>query len=161
MTNRTRQIASAFAIPHLTAITQMCSLSHETISYCHSYKNLANWGSVLVIWYLVQSNLDEVLEQLGLLNMAWLNAEHSKKSKGCLNRRGTIVNTATEYSKASSIHGIVYIFDHSQGFVSRIAWLLIVMSAVILGGYWSFKVSLFRVFFQFQKLFLTLLQAYI
>ena len=72
--------------------------------------------------------------------MGGLKAEGGKKSKGCLNGKGTVINTATEYAGVSSIHGISYIFERSQGIVSRFAWLLIVMSAVTVGVYWSFKV---------------------
>ena len=74
--------------------------------------------------------------------MGGLKAEGGKKSKGCLNGKGTVINTATEYAGVSSIHGISYIFERSQGIVSRFAWLVIVMSAVSLGVYWSLKVRL-------------------
>ena len=73
--------------------------------------------------------------------MGGLKAEGGKKS-GCLNGKDTLINTATEYAGVSSIHGISYIFERSQGIVSRFAWLLIVMSAVTVGVYWSFKVRL-------------------
>ena len=81
--------------------------------------------------------------------MGGLKAEHGEKSKGCLNRRGAVINTAKEYSAESSIHGISYIFDQSQGMVSRFAWLLIVMSAVTLGVYWSLKVRLCMVLYTY------------
>ena len=74
--------------------------------------------------------------------MGGLKAEHGKKSKGCLNRKGTIINKATEYAGVSSIHGISYIFDQSQRIVSRFAWLLIAMSAITVGVYWSLQVRL-------------------
>ena len=70
--------------------------------------------------------------------MGGLKVEGGKKSRG----KGAIINTATKYAEVSSIHGISYIFDRSQGIVSRFAWLLIVMSAVTVGAYWSFKVGL-------------------
>ena len=67
--------------------------------------------------------------------------EGGKKPRGCLLKgKGTVINTATEYAEVSSIHGISYIFERNHGIVSRFAWLLIVLSAVTLGVYWSFKV---------------------
>ena len=69
--------------------------------------------------------------------MGGVKAGGGKKSMG----KAAIFNTATEYAEGSSIHGISYIFDHSQGIVSRFAWLLIVMSAITVGVYWSLKVK--------------------
>ena len=74
--------------------------------------------------------------------MGGLKAERGKKSKGCLNGKGTIITTATEYAGVSSIHGISYMFERSQGIVSRFAWLLIAMSAITVGVYWSLQVRL-------------------
>ena len=67
--------------------------------------------------------------------------EGGKKPRGCsLKGKGTVINTATEYAEVSSIHGISYIFERNHGIVSRFAWLVMVLSAVTLGVYWSFKV---------------------
>ena len=76
--------------------------------------------------------------------MGGLKVGGGKKPRGCLLKgKGTVINTATEYAEVSSIHGISYIFERNHGIVSRFAWLLIVLSAVTLGVYWSFKVRLY------------------
>ena len=76
--------------------------------------------------------------------MGGLKEEGGKQPRGCLLKgKGTVLNTATEYAEVSSIHGISYIFERNHGIVSRFAWLLIVLSAVTLGVYWSFKVRLY------------------
>ena len=70
--------------------------------------------------------------------------EVGKRPGGCrLKGKGTVINTATEYAEVSSIHGISYIFERNHGIVSRFAWLVMVLSAVTLGVYWSFKVKLY------------------
>ena len=74
--------------------------------------------------------------------MRWVSAERGKKSRGCLGGKGAILLTASEYSASSSIHGISYISERAHGVVSRLAWLLIVLSAVSLGAYWSLQVGL-------------------
>ena len=50
--------------------------------------------------------------------------------------------TAAEYGEASSLHGIQYIFERGQSlFVSRLFWLLVVLSAIVVGVFWSVEVS--------------------
>jgi hypothetical protein len=50
------------------------------------------------------------------------------------------MKTVTDYSEASTIHGISYIFDRSQGGAARFAWLVIVTGFASLGIYWSVEV---------------------
>jgi hypothetical protein len=60
-----------------------------------------------------------------------------KKSKSC-----AVMETVTEYSDASTIHGISYIFNRSQGGAARFAWLVIVIGFASLGIYMSVKVPI-------------------
>ena len=51
------------------------------------------------------------------------------------------MKTAEEYSGASSVHGVAYVFDKEHGALPRFAWLLIVLSGMTLGIYWSVEVG--------------------
>ena len=46
----------------------------------------------------------------------------------------TVARTATEYSRASSLHGIQYIFESQKNLLgSRLLWLVIVISSAAIG----------------------------
>ena len=51
------------------------------------------------------------------------------------------MRTASEYSEASSVHGVAYVFDKGHGSLPRFAWLLIVVSGLTLGIFWSVEVG--------------------
>ena len=51
------------------------------------------------------------------------------------------MKTAEEYSGASSVHGVAYVFDKEHGALPRFAWLLIVLSGMTRSIYWSVEVG--------------------
>ena len=62
------------------------------------------------------------------------------------NRKTNIVSQTTiEYSEASSLHGIQYIFERGKHLLaSRIVWLMLAVAAAILGIVWSVEVGCFK-----------------
>ena len=48
--------------------------------------------------------------------------------------------TAAQYSDASTVHGIGYIFERGQAFLPRFAWVLFVTAATAAGVTWSIQV---------------------
>jgi hypothetical protein len=57
-----------------------------------------------------------------------------------MSKSTALATTLTEYSEASSIHGISYIFNRSHGGPARFFWLIIVIIFAGLGIHWSAEV---------------------
>ena len=56
--------------------------------------------------------------------------------------KDTVTKTTVEYSQASSVHGIQYIFESGANLaVSKIFWVIFVIAAAGAGIYWSIEVS--------------------
>ena len=56
--------------------------------------------------------------------------------------KDTVTKTTVEYTQASSVHGVQYIFESGANLaVSKILWLLFVTAAAGAGIYWSVEVS--------------------
>ena len=64
---------------------------------------------------------------------------HHKDERHEQSLTNTVARTASEYSRASSLHGIQYILETSKRnlFGSRLFWLAIVISAAAIGVIWS------------------------
>ena len=68
-----------------------------------------------------------------------MRAMHQKEEHG---KPNIVTQTTIEYSEASSLHGIQYIFERGQNLLaSRIVWLLLAVAAAILGIVWSVEVG--------------------
>ena len=53
-----------------------------------------------------------------------------------------VAKTTIEYSQASSLHGIQYIFEGGKNLqASRIIWLALACAAFVIGSIWSVEVS--------------------
>ena len=57
-----------------------------------------------------------------------------------LRLRESRAERTAQYSDASTVHGIGYIFERGQAFLPRFAWLLFVMAATAAGVTWSIQV---------------------
>jgi hypothetical protein len=68
------------------------------------------------------------------------SASDGTRNKKKKSKSRAVMETVTGYSEASTIHGISYIFDRSQGGAARFAWLVIVIGFALLGIYWSVEV---------------------
>ena len=64
--------------------------------------------------------------------------------------KDTVNKTIVEYSQASSVHGIQYIFESGANLaVSKIFWVIFVIAAAGAGIYWSIEVShIFKLLWQ-------------
>ena len=66
-----------------------------------------------------------------------------------------VTQTTVEYSEASSLHGVQYIFESGKGLSgSRIFWLGLAIAAAILGIVWSVEVSYLLIKIQSWKILL-------
>ena len=52
-------------------------------------------------------------------------------------RCSALPETIAEYSSASTVHGVAYVFEEGQHFLERVIWSLVVMVGVSLAIYWS------------------------
>jgi hypothetical protein len=77
---------------------------------------------------------------MGSVKVPPASVYNSARGKKMNSKKAALVNTVTQYSEASSIHGISYIFGRSQGAAPRVVWLLIVVGFAALGIYWSVEV---------------------
>ena len=60
--------------------------------------------------------------------------------------KDTVTKTTVEFTQASSVHGVQYIFESGANLaVSKIVWVLLVIAATGAGIYWSIEVSLLLV----------------
>ena len=56
--------------------------------------------------------------------------------------KDTATTTTVEYTQASSVHGVQYIFESGANLaVSKIFWVIFVTAAAGAGIYWSIEVS--------------------
>ena len=68
------------------------------------------------------------------MELHWVVIEFSLKD--------TVTKTTVEYSQASSVHGIQYIFESGANLaVSKLFWVIFVIAAAGAGIYWSIEVS--------------------
>ena len=58
--------------------------------------------------------------------------------------KGAVKKTSIEYTQASSLHGVQYIFEGGRRLkASRVLWLGLALAAAILGIIWSAEVGCF------------------
>lgn len=70
--------------------------------------------------------------------VALRNQMHQKEDE---KKTNIVTQTTIEYSEASSLHGVQYIFESGKDLsASRIFWLALAISAAILGIVWSVEV---------------------
>ena len=68
-----------------------------------------------------------------------MRAMHQKEEH---EKPNVVTQTTIEYSEASSLHGIQYIFERGKNLLaSRIVWLMLAVAAAILGIVWSVEVG--------------------
>ena len=69
--------------------------------------------------------------------MRALHQQEDEKKKNNI-----VAETTIEYSQASSLHGVQYIFESGKNLsASRIFWLALAVAAAILGIVWSVEVG--------------------
>ena len=67
-----------------------------------------------------------------------MRALHQKEEE---KKSNIVTQTTIEYSEASSLHGVQYIFESGKDLsASRIFWLALAIAAAILGIIWSVEV---------------------
>ena len=55
-------------------------------------------------------------------------------------KQATVVRTTVEYSAASTLHGLQYIFESGKNLsISKVLWLLVVLGATGFGIIWSYE----------------------
>ena len=70
-----------------------------------------------------------------------MRALHQKEDE--MKKTNIVTQTTIEYSQASSLHGVQYIFESGKHLsASRIFWLALAIAAAILGVVWSVEVFL-------------------
>ena len=58
-----------------------------------------------------------------------------------------MIKTTIEYSQASSLHGIQYIFESGGNLMlSRVIWMVLAIAAAVLGIVWSIDVGSYMTF---------------
>ena len=51
-----------------------------------------------------------------------------------------MIKTTVEYSAASTLHGLTYIFESGKSLsISKVLWLLVVIGAAVSGIIWSYQ----------------------
>ena len=58
--------------------------------------------------------------------------DRKKPSKG-----RAMFDLVSQYSEYSTIQGVIYIFQSHQSQIGKLFWLLVIISMLILGTYWS------------------------
>ena len=75
--------------------------------------------------------------------LGWWESEHFQNCNAGKEKDGKnkVVETLTQYSQSSSLHGIQYVFEGGKNlFMSRVLWIVIVLAAATIGILLSIQV---------------------
>ena len=72
------------------------------------------------------------------LILAKMSKVFFQKGRQGLPKQGqSLFDVISEYSEYSTIQGVIYIFQSDQSQTGKLFWLLVIISMLILGTYWS------------------------